>query len=176
MYTFCQSNLNASQFTFENPYNNNPNSYKHVEDILIQIMDDADVVRLGFPGRSREWGLLVCDGQPYNVAAKLQDNLVQCPECNKRVLKLEVKGHIKSEHRDSTLEENSFQRVFANLLFLPGLGHFELNMLRSYFKLTWDVLLKHVAQTMNFTSPKAKTSLLKVYDHHKGWQTFLTFL
>ena len=58
----------------------------------------------------------------------------------------------------------------------PGLGHYEINMARSCFKLLWIVVLKDMAVMLGFTSPKALSACKNAYDHHKAWQMLSIFL
>ena len=57
-----------------------------------------------------------------------------------------------------------------NILLMPGLGHFEINMVRSSFKLLWTVILQDAADMLGFRSDKAKASCRKAIDHHKSFQ------
>ena len=60
---------------------------------------------------------------------------------------------------------------------MPGHGHFEHTMLRSFMRLAWEPLLKHLAiDILNFSSNIAQQCAYTVTDHHKGWQTIMTFL
>ena len=175
IYSFVQHKYNAEQYcTFGDPINVNPNSSSTVKTALIKILDDADIAKPGCEHRARKWGLVYCDGQPYNLAAKLQDTLYECPICKKHIFANNLDTHIKQ--CGIITPDINISKVFENIILMPGLGHVELNMLRCYFKLTWDIVMEHVGSTMNFKSPKAKQSLYCVYDHHKSWQAFLTFL
>ena len=57
-----------------------------------------------------------------------------------------------------------------DIFLIPGLGHFEMNMTKSCFKLLWNVILEDIAEVMGYTSTRAKTACQKCTDHHKAWQ------
>ena len=57
-----------------------------------------------------------------------------------------------------------------NILLLPGLGHYEINMVKCIFKLMWDPVIEDLAKLLGFKSVKALTSCQKCSDHHKAWQ------
>ena len=63
-------------------------------------------------------------------------------------------------------DDNTLQ----NLLLLPGLGHFELNMTRAVFKLLWDVVLEDMAKLLGYKSVRALASCNMCSDHHKAFQ------
>ena len=57
-----------------------------------------------------------------------------------------------------------------NILLHPGLGHYEINMTKSCFKLLWDVVLSEVPKSLGCKSIKAQVSCKNTNDHHKSWQ------
>ena len=60
--------------------------------------------------------------------------------------------------------------ALQDIYLIPGLGHFEINMAKSCFKLLWDVILSDIANVMGYKSTKALTACKKCTDHHKAWQ------
>jgi hypothetical protein len=64
-------------------------------------------------------------------------------------------------------------KEFGWVILQPGPGHIAMNMLHSFFDMTWDVFMKDIAYLINFQSEKAQIAAKKVTDHHKGW-TLLT--
>jgi hypothetical protein len=66
-------------------------------------------------------------------------------------------------------------RALQDLLIVPGLGHYEINMGRGLFKLLFDVILIDLAKMLNFKSAKALSSFKNAFDHHKLWQAFCIF-
>ena len=53
---------------------------------------------------------------------------------------------------------------------IPGLGHYEINMVKCAFKLLWDVVLERLEKLLGFKSIRALTSCQNCSDHHKAWQ------
>ena len=51
-----------------------------------------------------------------------------------------------------------------------GLGHYESNLLKSFFDLNWEPFLEHFCHEMSFTSPAAKHISRQCNDHHLAWQ------
>ncbi|XP_062577384.1 uncharacterized protein LOC134239238 [Saccostrea cucullata] len=62
-----------------------------------------------------------------------------------------------------------------DLLILPGLGHFEINMCKALIKLVWQALGVDLAKLLGYRSPKALQACLDGNDHHKAMQ-FLEIL
>ena len=60
--------------------------------------------------------------------------------------------------------------TLQNLLLVPGLGHFEMNMTRAIFKLLWDVVIEDLADLLGFRTIRAKESCKNCSDHHKSFQ------
>ena len=66
--------------------------------------------------------------------------------------------------------------TLQNILLMPGLGHYEINMVRCVFKILWNVVIKDLAEMLGFRSVRALSSCLNCTDHHKAWQIFLILL
>ena len=62
------------------------------------------------------------------------------------------------------------EKNLQNLLLVPGLGHYEINLVKCAFKLMWDPVLEDLAKMLGFKSLKALTCCQKCTDHHKAWQ------
>ena len=60
--------------------------------------------------------------------------------------------------------------ALQNILLQPGLGHYEINMTKSCFKLLWDVVLCELAKMLGFNSIKAQVACRNATNHHKSWQ------
>ena len=65
---------------------------------------------------------------------------------------------------------------YQHFLLEAGPGHYEINMVRTLFKLLWEVILKDLGYMLGFRSIKAQTSCQKACDHHKSWQMLSIFL
>lgn len=59
---------------------------------------------------------------------------------------------------------------------MPGLGHYEINMVRGCFKLLWHVCLEELGKMLGFKSIKAQLACQKAFDHHKSWQIMEMFM
>ena len=57
-----------------------------------------------------------------------------------------------------------------NILLQPGLGHYEINMVKSCFKLLWDVILQDTAKMLGFKSARALAACERASDHHKAFE------
>ncbi|CAH1784557.1 unnamed protein product, partial [Owenia fusiformis] len=53
---------------------------------------------------------------------------------------------------------------------IPGPGHIEMNMVRAYIALMWEVFYKEMVKLFNFKSEVAQAYAKKVSDYHKGFQ------
>lgn len=61
--------------------------------------------------------------------------------------------------------------VLNKYVNLPaGAGHMEMNIVRAFFGLFFDVLVKPVAILLGFTTPRALDFCKKALDNHKSWQ------
>ena len=63
-----------------------------------------------------------------------------------------------------------------HILLEPGLGHYEINMVKALFKLLWEVALSDLANLMGYKSIKAQVHCQNASDHHKSWQILQIFL
>ena len=140
LYEFCSANVNDDHgIVFGEPCNVNINSYANVSKTLDKIMDDAGIRRPGSDLENqckREWGIVVCDGAPYSHATKLQDTVFVCPNCFTKLHKTHVNAHIPT--CNGSMRKIMFERAFASLIIVPGLGHIELNILKCF------VFLNHI--------------------------------
>ncbi|KAK3098397.1 hypothetical protein FSP39_019148 [Pinctada imbricata] len=63
-----------------------------------------------------------------------------------------------------------------NIILLPGLGHYEINMVRCVFKILWSVVIEDLVKMLGFNSPRALSCIQRCSDHHKAWQVFTILL
>ena len=81
----------------------------------------------------RRWMTLCSDGLPYNQAVSLQESIFLCTQCQKHV---DTKGQSLEDHHSKQHNEKQgiqFEPVFGDVIFIPGPGHFELNMAKKYY-------------------------------------------
>ncbi|CAC5420400.1 unnamed protein product [Mytilus coruscus] len=58
---------------------------------------------------------------------------------------------------------------------IEGCGHYEMNLMKSFFELNWTPALEHLCQLMGFESDAAKQFAKACKDHHKTWRLLLIF-
>ncbi|KAJ8319784.1 hypothetical protein KUTeg_001371 [Tegillarca granosa] len=66
-------------------------------------------------------------------------------------------------------------RKYNNIILIPGLGHYEINMVKALFKLLWGPQLKDLAKQFGFNSPRAVATRQSPSNHHKSWQILQIF-
>ena len=59
---------------------------------------------------------------------------------------------------------------FKNILLLPGLGHFEINVQKALVKVLWRLAYKDVAKEMGFKSKYAQDFCQNASNTHKTWE------
>ena len=64
---------------------------------------------------------------------------------------------------------------FDWVVIRSGLGHEEMNMLRAFVELYWDVVYKEFGKTQGFLTDKALSFFKACKDHHQAWDNFLKF-
>lgn len=144
----------------------NPCSYDACVIVLRNIGRKGRVKRYG---GDREFLIVCCDGSPYVLCCRIILSMYICNECNESVTgAVESTSHIQ-QHSDNN-EECEMSQEFDWVLLVPGPGHLEMNMVRSFVELCWDIFWKPLVQLLNFKSENALRSAKKVSDHHKGWQ------
>lgn len=151
----------------------NPNSYESVITVLQHMGRDAGI-RQYTPDGKREWLTVVCDGLPYIIALKLLSDTYTCDTCQVPVYGLEAyKKHMASVHNDVTPQ---YGKEFEWVHLRIGHGHYEMNMVRSFLALNWEVFMKDVAYVMGFRSPNAQQYARSGGDHHKSWELMTIML
>ena len=142
----------------------NPCSYEACIIVLRNIGSCAGVTRYG---GTREFTYVCCDGSPYVLCSRIILSTYVCSSCGENVKKDAFSVHILGHEKNVACE---LYREFDWVLLIPGPGHIEMNMVKSYVELTWDIFWKSLVQLLNFKSENALKAAKKVSDHHKGWQ------
>ena len=119
-------------------------------------------------GGDRSWVIVVCDGVPYNLCSRIIRCYFICSECHSSVAGEDSCAKHNREEQPN-VEHVSFAFEFDWVLLRPGPGHIEINMVKAFVDLTWNVFFRELAITMNFRSEMALKYAQKVSDHHKGW-------
>lgn len=159
---------NVKEFQILDPAFMNPNSYETVALVLREIGVQMGIRRYG--GNVRHWAFVVCDGLPHGLIQTLIDESVICEVdgCGQSFLRTDgFLKHHREVHRDSPMQ---YYSEFDWVSLQVGLGHYEANLLKSYFDLNWEPFLEHFCSEMAFTSPAAKNFSRQCKDHHLAWQ------
>ena len=145
----------------------NPCSYSAVAVVLRKIGSASGIKQYGTG--DRKWTVVICDGVPYNLCRRIINSSYLCSlcgtSCNGRD---ECQSHSKGVH-DLDCTQVVFTQEFSWVLLQPGPGHIEINMVKGFVELTWDVFWKDLVKLLNFRSEQALKCAKKVSDHHKGW-------
>ena len=149
----------------------NPNSIENILYVLRHIGKKAGIKRYVSSGK-RYWTVICCDGLPHSLVRRLIEEYLHCSECDVGCLGIkEMEKHAKKVHGG----EVSFYYEFDWVLLLTGDGHYEMNLVKSFMELNWEVFMKNFAQKMGWISEAAQKSAKKCSDNHKAWQMILTF-
>ena len=106
----------------------NPNSYEAVKQVLLNILEQAEVPQ------KRKWVCVGFDGVPYRIAADLIENMKQCAICN-ALIDLQVETEDEHHEECHSEEENIvLKKAFGRILLTCGAGHMEKNLLLATFK------------------------------------------
>ena len=149
----------------------NPNSFESLKLVLRHIGKTAGVRRYG--GTEREWVIVCCDGLPYTMIFRLIQEYLTCAACDKGFLGSELFEQHKKQHSEQ--EEVHYIREFDWVLVHTGDGHYEMNMMKSFIELNWDVFMTLLVNRMGWTSEAAMRAAKLCYDNHKTWQLILVF-
>ena len=149
----------------------NPNNYQCLKLVLRHLGRKAGVARYG--GTERQWLTVSCDGLPYNLVLQLILNYKTCSLCNKSFMAEEFDVHCSEDHKGQ--EEVPFFREFDWVNLKVGEGHRELNLMKAFVELNWDICFKVLAQLMGWRSENALQNAKKCTDTHKTWQMILVF-
>ena len=145
----------------------NPCSYVVVAVVLRKIGIESGISQYGTG--ERQWIVVVCDGLPFNLCRRVISSTFLCPLCKESFNgKDEFMSHTENTHQMSQ-ENVTLQKEFSWVLLQPGPGHVEINMVKGFVELTWDVFWKNMVMLFNFRSETALKYAKKVSDHHKGW-------
>ena len=144
----------------------NPCSFDALVLVLRDIGRQAGVRRYG---GTREWLPVMCDGLPYSLCLQLIERFMLCSSCDHPCDGVvDAERHVVSQHA-GVIDVSTFEQEFDWALLQPGPGHIEMNMLKGYVKLMWDVYWEDMVEVFNFKSDNAKKSARNISDHHKGF-------
>ena len=115
----------------------------------------------------RTWIVVTLDGLPHKIAIDVIKHCFKCKECGKVFTVSNDVGKHFANHGHKT-----YRKTFGNIILKIGGLHAEMNMLRSFVSLNWNILYSFMCRTIGFKSPKAQLLQQKVQDMHKSWDTF----
>lgn len=156
--------------TLVDPVFVNPNSYDSIVTVLRHIGKVAGVKWYG--GEEREWVSVCCDGLPYSIVLRVTQEYITCAECKEGFMGVDnFESHAFSKHDGNVKHIREFDWV----MLTTGDGHYEMNLMKTFFELNWDVCLKALAQKMGWNSELALKCAKNCYDNHKTWQILMIY-
>lgn len=148
------------------PVDVNPNSYKSLIEVLRAIRLKADIIMYG--GKTRYWVIIYCDGLPHSLILNLIESFYVCQICKAEVLGSdEIQKHIDEFHKG---EQVDFLREFSWILLKSGGGHYESNLLKSFYELNWIPFMSKLCSIWGFETEPAQKTAKACHDHHKSIQ------
>ncbi|CAG2198284.1 unnamed protein product [Mytilus edulis] len=151
----------------------NPNSIKSVALVLRKIGQENGIHRYG--GNKRHWTFVCCDGLPYLIIKKLKEEALVCAitGCHETFLSRDLyEKHCEQIHQGS---EKQFMHEFDWMYLRIGAGHYEMNLVKSFFELNWTPFLETLCEIMGFCTDSSKQFAKSCKDHHKSWRLLLIF-
>ena len=156
----------------------NPNSIDNIILVLRHIARKAKIAKYfkdyERPKDARFWTFICCDGLPHGLVRKLIEEYLICSICEAGLLGIEEAQKHETQHSNSGVKPK-FLKEFDWIFLLTGEGHYEMNLMKSFMELNWNVFMKVFAETMGWTSEKAQKCALNCTDNHKTWQMILIF-
>lgn len=159
----------------------NPASYHAVAEVLRHVGSIAGVSRYcPLNEGTREWLAVTMDGSPYSIATKLIQSMHICIGCSSAdpqnpcqpLFMKEWEKHVKEVHGGKDIAS---ALEFDWVVLRIGPLHMEMNMLKTFFAVNWEVCLSDLAREMGFASPSAQQYAKGASNHHHA-QTFLATL
>lgn len=156
--------------TVSDPCFVNPSSQATVAEVLRHVGGIACLTRYGHVGEgSREWLPVTMDGLPYFIALGVIDDTFLCIDCPTHnagpYYGKEWLNHIRDIHGG---EQPNSCKEFDWVVLLIGPLHIEMNMVKYFFSLNWEVFLKDLSKEMGFESEGALKYIKGASDHHKA--------
>ncbi|KAJ8022554.1 hypothetical protein HOLleu_37485 [Holothuria leucospilota] len=152
----------------------NPNSFENVKEVFLAIGKDFQIRKYLDPplvgDLGREWLVVVCDGLPYILGQRVIKETFHCQECQQAVFGRDsYEEHCNAAHNIEAADI-VYSMEFDWVHLRIGYGHYEMNMVRSFIELNWDIMVKDLAYCMGFCTENAQKYAKKASDHHKSWE------
>lgn len=174
---------NAVKISVSDPVFVNPNSQKAVTEVLRRVGHTACVTRYGFNGAgSREWISVTMDGLPFLIAVDIIEKTLICLACAQKEASephcvafygKEWTDHVNTFHKDEVNVDSA--KEFDWVVLRIGPLHVEMNMVKTFFAVNWEVFLSSLARELGFTSDSALSYAKGAKNHHHS-MTMLNIL
>ncbi|XP_072050462.1 uncharacterized protein [Amphiura filiformis] len=153
----------------------NPNSYANMITVLQAIGKDLKVQKYDSTSK-RQWAVVICDGLPYSLCTKILKETYTCSVCNAAIFRRTAMAkHVAEAHDRMLQEQQELTLEFGWVLLRIGYGHYEMNMVRSFMELNWEVFGKDLADVLSFKSLNAQRYAKACSDNHKSWEMIRVF-
>ena len=152
----------------------NPNSYENIKTVLRNIGEECGISRYcdNPTEADRQWILTVCDGLPMSLIINLIHDSLICGHCKEAVTASALTKHYKDNHHGM---ERVITWEFDWLLPRLGSGHYEMQMVKTFFDIMWVPSLHALCYVMGFQSDTALASAKRCANHHKAWKLLLMY-
>ncbi|CAC5370814.1 unnamed protein product [Mytilus coruscus] len=121
----------------------------------------------------RQWMFVVCDGLPFGLCKEVIAQTLRCRTCDRSEDSFHGQDQFLQHHNNCHSEipytEKCQLKEFQWVILRPGNGHIEMNMMKSFTSLNWDVFMDELAKLMGFCSENAQKAAKNCTDNHKDW-------
>jgi hypothetical protein len=139
--------------------------------VLRKIGKECGITRYG--GTKRQWIVVVSDGLPYTLGLTVVKETKVCNVCHKSFLgDVELQQHFTKTHPSESV---LFYHEFDWVILKSGGGHYEMNMVKSFFELNWVPFLSEYVKLFGFKTDRAQNYAKACKDYHKSWFMLLSF-
>ncbi|XP_078607650.1 uncharacterized protein LOC144879762 isoform X1 [Branchiostoma floridae x Branchiostoma japonicum] len=155
--------------TMSDPVFVNPNSASSMRKVLRHIGKISNIGRYNDESpSSRKWMIVAMDGLPLGITRSVINDTIYCSSCKSSFLSMELfTGHVKESH---AAEDIPAVREFDWVVLRVGKLHLEMNAVKSFVELNWEVWFSALAEEMGFRSEGAQRVAKNCADHHKSMQ------
>ncbi|XP_078586266.1 uncharacterized protein LOC144868168 isoform X1 [Branchiostoma floridae x Branchiostoma japonicum] len=156
--------------TMSDPVFVNPNSASAMRKVLRHVGKTANIVRYADESQTntRSWLIVAMDGLPLGITRTVIAETMYCTECKRSCDSSKLfENHMSVEHPHQRIPPC---REFDWVILRVGKLHLEMNALKAYVDLNWNVWFSALAHEMGFKSEGAQRVAKNCADHHKSMQ------
>ncbi|KAI8481586.1 hypothetical protein Bbelb_406860 [Branchiostoma belcheri] len=155
--------------TMSDPVFVNPNSAAAMRRVLRHIGKISNIHRYNNnTPNSRKWLVVAMDGLPMGITRSIIRDTLYCTVCKMSFnAAQDYQTHVAGEHADVPV---TGVREFDWVVLRVGKLHLEMNALKSFVDLNFDVWYSALAEEMGFKSEAAQRVARNCADHHKSMQ------